>query len=144
MSDLEARIGEGLARGVSRRRFLRKSSQVLFVGISGLAAGGVFTRTAASHTLNGQSHCANLSGDTSCEPPNGTFCSGCNGHACPSGYYWTNKWGYASACWCTSVSGTSYSICCDCSTHQNATQTYPDDCGCFSVVRILEPSGKGG
>jgi hypothetical protein len=138
VTDFEERFAEGLARTVNRRRFLRKTSQVAFVGLSGVVAGGLFTRAAGGHTLNGQAHCANNSGDTYCEFPNGQSCGvGCNGHACPSGYYWTNQWGYASACWCSNVHGTSYSICCDCSQHQNATQTYPTDCGCSSEVRIL-------
>jgi hypothetical protein len=137
VNDLQERIAEGLARSVSRRRFLRKSSQAVFVGLSSVAAGGLFANAAGGHTLNGQAHCAVVH-DTYCEPPNmGLYCTGCNGHACPTNYYWTNQWGYGSACWCTNVHGTSYSICCDCSQTQYATQQYSTDCGCSSEVRVL-------
>jgi hypothetical protein len=139
MNEHEQLLAEGVARAMSRRRLLRRASETMFAVVSGAAISGIFNRPARAHTYNGQSHCYYQSGADACSPPHQTFCSGCNGHACPSGYYWTEAWGYFSACWCTNVTGTSYSVCCDCSQTQYAVQRYDTDCGCFSVERILQP-----
>jgi hypothetical protein len=129
--------GERLAREVDRRRFLRWCADGAFGLATGVAVGSWFTGRASAHTLNGQAHCANISGSQACQPPNGHFCSLCNGHACPTGFHWTASYGYASACWCT-ISGPSggYNICCDCQKH---SYTSSADCGCFSFIKGGSP-----
>jgi hypothetical protein len=133
--EIEARAAEYVARRVDRRTALRRSAQAVFGVVSAWAIGGPLARDSTAHTLNGQAHCAYLTSATSCTPPGIGYCSGCNGHECPSGYHWTTIT-YPSACWCTNVYGSYYRICCDC--HSDTGSTY---CGCSQVVRAALKDG---
>jgi hypothetical protein len=124
---------EQVARSIDRRGALRRSAQWLFGTATAVAVTGRLGGEAAGHTLNGQAHCRYTSSATSCEPPNGKFCSGCSGHACPPNFHWSSSYGWPSACWCTRQSLTSYKICCDC---QRRASPSSADCGCFSTVRV--------
>jgi hypothetical protein len=130
MSRLEVRFAEEIARVTTRRRFLKRAASATVGGVSLFMVTGPLAGKARSHTLNGQRHCANVSGSSVCNPPFGRYCTGCNGHQCPPGMSWTTYWGYASACWCTPRVGTTRYICCDCSNGDHS-----QDCGCFSIKR---------
>lgn len=134
MSGVDVRFAEELARFTTRKKFLNRAATVTVAGLSAWMVAGPLAGRARAHTLNGQGHCVNGSGLSACNPPHQTFCSGCNGHACPPGCVWTNYWGYASACWCTVPDpGGAYLVCCDC--HPTADGSdHSNDCGCWSRV----------
>ncbi len=134
MNSLEQRIAEGLARAVDRRRLLKRSVGLSFGVLAGAGVGGAFADTAAAHTKDGSAYCSNRSGVCTCDPPHRTFCSGCSGHDCPSGYSFTDQWGYASACWCTAGCGNTYYICCDCHDDRLPITDTSSDCGCGECV----------
>ena len=125
MGDYDVMVAERLARTIDRRKFMRRAIGFTFATVGGVMAGGALADVARAHTANGQDYCANSSGVTACQFPGG-FCDGCNGHDCPSGY-WFDTGSYASACWCTQPAGGRYFICCDCTNGS----TY---CGCGECV----------
>jgi hypothetical protein len=136
VTQLERLVAERVARATTRRRFLRRTTEATFVGLSSWLALGRFGPEAIAHTKNGAGHCANLSGIYACNFPNG-LCSGCNGHGCPAGYAWYTGT-YNSACWCTKQSFGNYNICCDC-----RRKTSPFNvCGCRTFVSAgaVEPA----
>jgi hypothetical protein len=136
MSALETRVAEEVARMTTRKRFVKRIAQGTFAGLSLWMVSGPLAGSARGHTLNGQGHCANTSGSTTCSPPHGVYCTGCVNHGCPSGRSFTAYWGYNSACWCTLAGSTgAYSICCDCSNGNHA-----QDCGCRETIRPGVPA----
>ena len=131
IEDVERGIGEKLARSTTRNQFLGRLMGWSFGTVAGLAAAGAMAQRGGAHTLNGQAHCANTSGNLVCNPPNGQYCPNCNFHECGSGYHWTSAYGYPSACWCTAISGGKYWICCDCASNDGNTSK---DCACAQCV----------
>lgn len=135
LDDRAAVLLEEFARRTDRGIFLRRACGAVFATVAGAA---VLAPRAFAHTNNPSlGHCYNTTpGTTACVPPRNVFCSGCNGHQCPSGYVWSTAYGYGAgngntACWCTASSGGRYKVCCDCiRTDQNPNTA----CGCYSVV----------
>jgi hypothetical protein len=138
-------LSEGLARGIDRRDFLRKTGSAMFAGIAALAAG---------HTIGGSAQAAqsgkSIPHRPRCAPP-GPFCNidgnnepnGCHGAQCfqhRSGattyqckvYYQF----YSAGCW-TTVDGGGYWTCCDCACGGGGT------CGCamYSMGAVPLPAG---
>jgi len=123
------RIGEGLARRVDRRRFLRRSAGAVF----GFAAAWSVHGFGAPGALAG--YCDYFSSSCYCSPPGYGYCSSsdyCNGSYCNTAYcsYDTSDW--PGGCWCTQgcdfgQGSCGYYRCCDCDC--------PDGfCGCSAFT----------
>jgi hypothetical protein len=107
------RAGEGIARGLTRKRFLDKTA---------VAAFGAFTSAALGFHVPkafGTGPCPNSSDTCSCHPLNGLYCTSihpsmCNGANCD---IYTCSWNhsiYPDSCWCSKCCSGSYWKCCDC------------------------------
>lgn len=126
------RLGEGLARRVARRQFLKKASAAVFGVVAVWAVEGFQVPGARA----GQ--CYTTEAEYGCSPPYGRYClnlssqycvgSDCNSPYCTPAF----DFGYPTACWCTleSCDGTylGYYVCCDCYCGGTA-------CGCYQFVR---------
>jgi hypothetical protein len=105
------RAGEGIARGLTRKRFLNKTA---------VAAFGAFTSAALGFHVPkafGSGACPNSSDTCSCHPLNGIYCTSfdpsmCNGASCYN-CYWNYAY-YPDACWCSKCCSGRYWKCCDC------------------------------
>ena len=104
---------ESFARVVDRRQVLKGAAGSLFAWITLSLVGPTGRALATGPCPNPQDS------STSCNPPNGTYCSGCSGANCPSGcHIWTGG-GYSDGCWCTKsfaceVCYVCWYTCCDC------------------------------
>lgn len=149
------RAGEGVARLLSRRRFLNRTAGLVFGATATAAVGAIRAPSAfADHGSN----CPN-NGSTwfscNCSALGGVYCnqinpSYCNGAACAggctyNGIIWPNDY-----CWCTKLCeyncGTcaayiGYWQCCDCTCPGNQA------CTCRTFVKtcqtLVSPSRKG-
>lgn len=144
-------LSEGLARGIDRRDFLRKSGSAVFAGIAALAAGHALGGSA----LAAQPGRSSIPTRPRCNPP-GPYCNldgnnepnGCRGAQCfqhrNSGQVLQCKifynW-YAAGCW-TTIDGGGYWTCCDC----NCGPTGGVWCGCaqYSMGPVPQPAGPTG
>jgi len=131
MDELFARASEEVARQADRRQFLTRAFGAVFTVVAG---GALFSPRAFAHTNDPtKGHCFYQSGSSSCSPPNGTYCTGCNGHQCPNNYAWTAHWYPNTACWCTTPVSGHYKVCCDC-VKVGKPWSDPSACGCYSTV----------
>ncbi len=114
------RVAEGIARGINRRTFLKKTASGVFAGVATFTVTGIRApRALASHGT-----CPNPNYfDCSCHPPGSNWCSSslCVGAACNSSAGCSyNTDSYADGCWCTQECCfndgriTGYYMCCDC------------------------------
>lgn len=127
-------LTEEFARQISRRRFLRRTVDVVFAGMAAVALEGIhFSRTAAA-SCEGQYS----PGFCGCSLPLGGSCTAydqrnCNGADCANGCVYSGCGGYSdsASCWCTDVccygSTSGYYICCDCLCSSHC-------CGCAQFV----------
>jgi len=131
MFERKVRIAsEALARGMSRRTFLRRTGSVVVTGVTALAVGSLLPKGAA------RVEAGNLIPSTpNCAPP-GPYCnigtgdlSGCHGGHCfqhlSNGQVTTCHvfYIYPVGCWTSAGSG-GFWTCCDCQCDSGAT------CGC--------------
>ena len=123
---------EEFARAVDRRRALKRFAEFTFSTVAFLTIAG----RAAAHTANpNQGHCFYTRSSTQCQPPLDTYCSGCVGHGCPSGYSFDTTW-YSNVCWCTAPDQFGrWFICCDCKQNSNPN----NKCGCREWIRPGAP-----
>lgn len=126
------RMGEVLARPMTRRRVLSTSAATAFATVAAWTVGA--TKASANTCQATESVCG-------CDPPNATYCthyssSYCSGAACAGGCTYYYGFYSQTACWCTKKCcykcGTIYSYCgyykcCDCKC--NGTL-----CGCRHFV----------
>jgi hypothetical protein len=131
-----ARAGEGLARGINRRTAIKRAASAVFGAVAALSVEGWKRNSALA------GHCAYVTtGDCSCNPPYGTFCSQidasyCSGATCAGGCSFDESWRYVGGCWCsatceyTAEDGSPFSgyyKCCDCN-------CYGSQCSCREFV----------
>ena len=131
------RVGEGLARRINRRQGLKRLSAAVFGAVAAWTVEGF----RGSGALAG--HCGYVtSGDCSCNPPYGLYCSRidesyCSGSACSGGCWYDESYRYVGACWCSAeceFAGddgsplVGYYQCCDCN-------CYGQQCACREFVQ---------
>lgn len=131
-----SRAGEGLARSINRRTLLKRASTALFGAVAAMSVEGWRRNSALA------GHCAYVTtGDCSCNPPYGTFCSQmdssyCSGATCSGGCSFDESWRYVGGCWCsatceyTAEDGSPFSgyyKCCDCN-------CFGSQCSCREFV----------
>lgn len=120
------RAAEDVARRIDRRRFLRRSANVLFGAATAVAIGGAW-RTSSAFA---DGSCPNPNQTCDCQlPPNASYCTSvnasyCNGHQCAGGCIVDKSFRWpTNGCWCTKVccyrcstagSYCGYWQCCDC------------------------------
>ena len=120
-------IGEGIARAMDRRGFVKKAGIALFGAVTTFAVRAPFARATGP--------CPNPSDQCTCRPPNGWFCtqfnlSFCSGSSCESNVCWYNFNYYPDACWCSKCCSGTYYHCCDCWCPWSGG---PVQCGCKST-----------
>jgi hypothetical protein len=146
-------VSEGLARGMDRRKFLKRASGTIFAGLSALAAGQIAPSLASA----GAGSQLRPDERPPCYPP-GPFCnldgnqwstSGCHGASCyehlyqgrvlQCRVYYTY---YPTGCWTTRVNN-GYWTCCDCQCGGNPPIL---SCGCaqWSTTPVPRPDSPGG
>jgi len=125
-------ISENIAREVNRSEFLRVTLGGLFIGTIALVANPLNTLAGGN-----KNWCAIWYKNGTCDPPRGTYCSGCPTSStttkCPSGYVVSTAWYATTGCWCHySTSGGSSTICCDCVKSGTSTTSTSNStaCGC--------------
>lgn len=125
-------VTENLARNMNRRKFLRRTGETVFLGLSALAAGRSMPRLAYASAGPG----APPPGPPACAPP-GPYCNlngvnepnGCHGGSCfqhlaGGEVRQCRLWYiYQAGCWTTAANG-GYWTCCDCQCDGGST------CGC--------------
>lgn len=126
------RIGEGLARRIDRRRFLRRSAAAIFGAAAVWAAQGIRVPGASAQAgvcyVDRYDIC-------SCRPLTGWYCNDwdfryCNGALCSGGCGYNNSV-YPQACWCSRgcPPGQGYTECCDCDCIDPAGNPHACTCG---------------
>lgn len=136
MSEPVMLVAEGIARRLTRRRFITKTLSTAFFTVAYFALDGLSNaRPAFAASCFDQ-----FTTSTVCNPPsagycnsyNANFCNGadCSGGCSPSGCHF---WFAAANCWCTDVSCSpmGYYICCDCDC---AEEHGPSCCACSQFV----------
>jgi hypothetical protein len=135
--DAVEQFGEGVARQIARRQFLRRSAATIFGVVAAWAVEGIRPRSTLA------AECYRTTSSYVCSPPpywNPTYCnnvnpSWCVGADCVAPDCRPNfDAGWPTACWCTleSCDGSylGYFVCCDC---YCASDTVI--CGCAQFVR---------
>lgn len=128
------RIGESLARLISRRKFIRWMA----TGAFGMVAAGMAELTFLPNA-QAKNYCKSISSDSTCFPPSGKYCDAinpayCTGANC-SGGCTIDKTFWVTGCWCTlkhcDVSQRVFVFyeCCDC-------RCQGQGCGCHKSVSI--------
>ena len=127
-------MGEGLARLISRRKFMRRVATNTFA----MVASGMTEWTFMPST-QAKSYCQYLSSDTTCHPYSGKYCdtinsSYCSGADCSGGCTLDTSF-WITGCWCTLKHCDLlqrvyvYYECCDCLCQSQS-------CGCHKSVII--------
>jgi hypothetical protein len=128
------RMGEGLARVISRRELIRRIATSVF----GIVAAGM-AELAFTPSIQAKSYCQYLSNDTTCHPFSGKYCdainpSYCSGADCKGDCTLDTSF-WITGCWCTrkhcDLSQKVYVFyeCCDCLCQSQ-------QCGCHKSVII--------
>jgi hypothetical protein len=141
-------ISEALARGLDRRTFLRRTGGTIVAGVTALAVGPLLSKSAP-----GVSAAPIVPDRANCAPP-GPYCSldgsddpnGCAGAHCfqymSSGELLSCVVDYrfypGTGCW-TTIDGTGYWTCCDCSCTNTSGSINNVSCGCAQYTRAAQP-----
>lgn len=140
MSTVE-RAAEGVARALTRRRFLNRAAGVVFGAAAAAAVGGL--RPGVARATHATCPNPNNPGGCNCIPLGGYYCnqfsaSYCNGAACSGGCTYNGISYPNDYCWCTALcdyncgtcaSYIGYWVCCDCTCPGNRY------CTCRTFVR---------
>jgi len=134
------RVGEGLARLLNRRQMLKRTAVAVFGAVAAWSVEGFRGNSALAQ------QCGYVTGDCSCSPPGGVYCSGldpsfCAGSACSGPCYWDESYRYAGACWCSATcdydgGDSGYYQCCDCT-------CYDQQCGCREFISTGSSEAPG-
>jgi hypothetical protein len=128
-------LSENLARNMNRRKFLRRTGETVFLGLTALAAGHSMPGFANASAGTGSPP----PGPPQCAPP-GPYCNlngvnepnGCHGGSCFQHMYSGQLlqcrvyYIYQAGCWTTAATGGGYWTCCDCECGTPRVTT----CGC--------------